>query len=89
MPRQRRYSDAMATSTRSVRTDATTTVRQPAWLLCRLLSLGFAVATWLRFTRGQAPPGYLCLLQLPAENATRNTPADPPADPAAAGARSP
>ena len=88
MPRRRRYSDAMATSTHSVRTNAPSTVRRPAWL-CWLLSLGFIVATWLRFKRGQAPPGYLCLLRLPAENATRNTQADPPADPAAGGARSP
>jgi len=87
MPRRRRCPDSPATTVHPTRPRASN--RAGGLLRVRLSALRFALCTWLRFKRRCAPPGYLRLLRLPVENATRNSGADPPAGRGAGGARSP
>jgi hypothetical protein len=89
MPHWRRQPDSVPIA---LHCSALTAPRRAGCLLTPLHWLGalhFGLETWLRFRRGTAPPGLLRLLRLPAENATRNTGARPPADQAAGGGQSP
>ena len=86
MPCRRRRPDSPALTVHPTLPCASNRARGLLWV--RLSALRFALCTWLRFKRRRAPPGYLRLLRLPVENATRSSGADPPAGRGAGGAQS-